>query len=210
MKKILVTYTTMSGSTAEVAQAIAGQLAGQDTPVELLPLAQVRELGTYRAVVLGAPMIMGWHSDAMTFLTKNRAELQRLPLAIFVTALSLTSTGDSTVGGVPLFIDQRLAKPPKVPGRLSFHERYSLVSNYADPILQAAAPATPLSIAFFGGRLDLHRLEWWAKLFVTQVIRAQPGDRRNWEAIRSWARELRPALVARPTVNQNRSFEHTV
>ena len=196
MKKILVTYTTMAGSTAEVAQAIAGQLAGQDTPVELLPLAQVREFGAYHTVVLDAPMIMGWHSDAMTFLTTNQAELQRLPLAKFVTALSLTSTVDTTVSGVPLFIDQRLAKPPKVPGRLSFRERYSLVSNYADPTA-SRAPATPLSIAFFGGRLDLHRLEWWAKLFFTQVIRAQPGDRRNWEAIRSWACDLPLALVAR-------------
>jgi menaquinone-dependent protoporphyrinogen oxidase len=191
MKKILVTYATLSGTTADVASAIADELTQAGAQVEVLPLAQVSGLDGYAAVILGAPMIMGWHRQALGFLKKNRETLQHLPLAVFVTAMSLTSTGEKAVEGVPVFIDDGLAQPPQKPGRLSLRERYSQVANYAAPILKAAVPAKPISIGFFGGRLDLFRLKWWAMLFVMLVIQAQPGERRNWEAIRSWARGLR-------------------
>jgi hypothetical protein len=32
-------------------------------------------------------------------------------------------------------------------------------------------------------------------MFVMLIIGAQPGDLRNWEAIRDWASGLRPALL---------------
>ena len=190
MKKVLVTYATFSGSTAEVASAIAEALRREDRQIDVRPLAQAGSPDDSSAVVLGAPMIMGWHREAMNFLKKNRNALQRMPLAIFVTAMSLTSIGEIAVEGVPVFMDDGLAKPPQKPGRLSFRERYTLVSSYAAPILKAARPAKPVSIAFFAGRLDLFRLKWWAMLFVMLIVQAQIGDRRNWEAIHSWAREL--------------------
>jgi menaquinone-dependent protoporphyrinogen IX oxidase len=190
MKKILVTYATLSGTTADVAAAIADELTQSGAQVEVLPLAQVGGLDGYAAVILGAPMIMGWHRQALDFLKKNRAVFQHLPLALFVTAMSLTSTAEKAVDGVPIFIDEAFAQPPQKPGRLTFRERYAQVTNYAAPILKAALPAKPISLAFFGGRLDFYRLKWYAILFVMLVIQAQPGERRNWEAIRSWARGL--------------------
>jgi hypothetical protein len=33
-------------------------------------------------------------------------------------------------------------------------------------------------------------LKWWAVLFVMLIIQAPAGDRRNWEAIRTWAAGL--------------------
>ena len=190
LKKILVTYATMSGSTADVARAIAEELAKGDIPVDVLPLAQVSRLEDYTALILGAPMIMGWHRAARAFLRKNRKALQNIPLAVFVTAMSLTANGEQEVHGVPVFLDGYLARPPGNPGRLSLKERYTQLGNYAVPILKAAMPARPVSIAFFGGRLDLFRLPWWAKIFVLVVVQSQPGDRRDWDAIRSWAGEI--------------------
>ena len=60
MKPILVTYTTMAGSTAEVAQAVADEMEKGGVPVDVRPLAQVPSLDGYAAVVVGGPMIMGW------------------------------------------------------------------------------------------------------------------------------------------------------
>lgn len=139
-------------------------------------------------------MIMGWQRAALRFLRKNRGAFQRIPLAVFVTAMSLTQTGEMTVGDVPVTVDEELPKPPKIEGKLNFRERYARLSNYLRPILQAIRPARPASIGVFGGRLEYGRLKWWAVLFVMLIVQAAAGDRRNWPAIRSWAAGLPAAF----------------
>ncbi len=190
MKRILVTYATMAGSTAEVAQAVAGELAKSNLQVDVRPLSEVRSLQGYDGVVVGGPMIMGWHGAALGFLKRQRASLQRIPFAIFVTAMSLTRTGEASVDGLPIYVDDNLPKPPQMEGRLSFRERYARLSNYVRPILGATRPARPASVGVFGGRLEYGRLKVWAVLFVMFIIQAAAGDRRNWAAIRSWAAGL--------------------
>jgi menaquinone-dependent protoporphyrinogen oxidase len=194
MAKILVAYATMSGTTGEVAQAVAEEVAKGGLQVEVFPLSQVKALDPYAAVVIGAPMIMGWHRAALGFLKKHRRAFQRLPLAVFATAMSLTDTGETVVDGIPVFVDQELPRPPEKEGNLNFRERYARLSSYIRPILQAAHPARPASIAVFGGRLDYGRLKWWAVLFAMLIVRAPAGERRNWPAIRSWAAGLPAAF----------------
>ena len=194
MKRILVAYATMAGSTVEVAQVVADELAMSDVQVDVLPLSEVRDLAAYDGVVVGAPMIMGWHRAALRFLRNNRRAFQRIPLAVFITCMSLTQTGETGVGGVPVYVDEALPKPPEVAGRLRFKERYARLANYVRPILTASRPAKPVSIGVFGGRLDYGRLPWWAVLFAMLIIQAPAGDRRNWTAIRTWAAGLPAAL----------------
>lgn len=194
MKKVLVTYATMAGATVEVARAVGDELEQQGVAVEVLPLSEVQRLDDYAGVVVGGPMIMGWHRQALGFLRRHRADLRRVPLAVFVTAMSLTRSGDTNVGNVPLYVDEKLPKPPAAAGRLSFRERYANVANYARPIVAAAGPARPVSIGVFGGRLEYGRLKWWAVLFAMLIIRAPAGDRRNWPAIRAWAGSLPAAF----------------
>lgn len=190
MKKILVAYATMSGSTAEVAQAIGEEIAGNGVQADVLPLEKVTDPAAYEAVVLGAPMIMGWHRSATLFLKQHSKALAHTPLAVFATALSLTATGETVVKGVPVCVDPVLAKPPKYPERLSLKENYARTARYASPIIQAAGANKPVSIAFFGGKLEYFRLKPLPRLFVMLVIQAKPGDRRNWQAIRFWAGSL--------------------
>ncbi|MEW5869121.1 MAG: flavodoxin domain-containing protein [Chloroflexota bacterium] len=190
MNKILIAYTTMTGSTAEVAQVIAEEIVKNGAQAEVLPLNQVESLEPYAGVVVGAPMIMGWHRSALRFLKKHRRSLQHIPLVVFVTAMSLTRTAEMSVGGVPVFVDENLPKAPEKAGRLSFRERYATLSNYLQPILRATHPVKPASIGVFGGRLEYGRLKWWAVLFAMVIIQAQAGERRNWSAIRSWAASI--------------------
>jgi menaquinone-dependent protoporphyrinogen oxidase len=194
MKRILVAYTTFSGSTAEVAQAIGEEIAKSGLQVEVLPAAGVKSLEGYDGVVVGGPMIMGWHRPAQGFLKKHREALRGVPLAVFVTAMSLTKTADTSVDGVPVYLDARLPRPPETPGRLSLRERYARLPNYLRPILAAARPAKPVSIGLFGGNLEYGSLKWWAVLFVMVIIQAPAGERRNWSAIRSWASGLPAAF----------------
>jgi menaquinone-dependent protoporphyrinogen oxidase len=192
MNKILVTYATNSGSTAEVAKAIMEEIQKSGAQVELLPIAEVREPETYSAVVLGAPMIMGWQRGALQFLHKNKKALTGMPLATFVTCMSLTKSGETTFQGVPVSLDENLPKPPLNASRLTFKERYSLASNYLRPILRAC-PGKPVSIGIFGGQLNFSHMQWWAIIFVILILQAQAGDKRNWQAMRGWADGL-PAL----------------
>jgi len=194
MNKILVTYATMAGSTAEVAQVVGEELAKTGLQVDVLPLEQVKDLEGYAGVVVGAPMIMGWHRAAQRFLRRHRDAFQRIPLAAFVMAISLTKTDVKDLGNVLVIVDEKLPREPEKAGSLSFKERYASLSNYLKPILKAVRPAKPVSIGVFGGRLEYGRLKWWAVLFVMLIIQARAGEKRNWDAIRHWAASLPQAF----------------
>jgi len=200
MKKILVAYATNAGSTVQVAQTVAEEIAKGNVQVDVLPIDQIHSIEMYDAVVLGAPMIMGWHRGALGFLKKHRNAFRKIPLAVFVTAMSLTKTGETIVSGVPIIVDEKLPKPPIIDGKLNWRERYARIPNYAKPIVSAIAPAKPVNIAFFGGCLQYGRLQWWAVLFALVIVQAQAGDKRNWAAIRAWAADLPLAFDrARPS-----------
>lgn len=198
MNKILVAYATMAGSTAEVAQAVGEELTRGGLQVDVLPLDEIKDLGTYAGVVVGAPMIMGWHRSAMKFLKKHRSTLQKKPLALFMLAMSLTQTGETSVDGLAVTVDETLPKPPQKTGSLSFREKYARLSHYLQPVLKAARPTRPVSIGFFGGRLEYGRLKWWAVLFAMLIIQAPAGEKRNWPVIRTWAASLVPLISTHP------------
>ncbi len=199
MNKILVTYATMAGSTAEVAQVVAEEITKSGFQVDVLPLSEVKHLEAYGGVVVGGPMIMGWHRASLRFLKLHRDAFQSIPLAVFVMAMSLTQTGETSVGGVPVYVDEKLPKPAAKEGSLSFKERYARLSNYLKPVLRATRPVKPVSIAVFGGRMEYGRLKWWAVLFAMLIIQAVAGDRRNWSAIRAWAAGLPAAFQLEAT-----------
>jgi menaquinone-dependent protoporphyrinogen oxidase len=202
MKNILVTYATMAGSTAEVAKIVGEEIAKSGMKVEVLPLGEVKNIEAYDGVVVGGPMIMGWHREASRFLKRQRKVFQRIPFAVFVMAMSLTQTRETIVSDVSIYVDDNLPKPPQKEGSLSFKERYAQLSNYLKPILSATHPTKPASIGVFGGRLEYGRLKWWAVLFAMLIIQAPAGDRRNWSAIHSWAAGL-PAIFQLEATKSN-------
>jgi menaquinone-dependent protoporphyrinogen oxidase len=194
MKTILITYATMAGSTAEVAQTVADEVGKRGVQVKVLPLREVKDIEAFDGVVIGAPMIMGWHREALGFLKKHRKALQHIPIAIFVMAMSLTQTNETVANGVSVYVDENLPKLPKNESKLSFREGYARLSKYLKPILSAISPGKPASIGVFGGRLEYGRLKWWAVLFAMLIIQAPAGERRNWSAIRAWAKALPAAF----------------
>ncbi len=93
MKKILVAYASRYGSTAEVAQAIGAQLSQRGATVDVCSVADVRDLASYDAVVVGSAIRMGqWLGAATKFVEANQAALRQVPVAFFT--LHILALGD--------------------------------------------------------------------------------------------------------------------
>jgi menaquinone-dependent protoporphyrinogen IX oxidase len=189
MQKVLVTYITHSGTTRDVAEAIAEEITKTGHEAELLPLDQVQDTTNYSAMVFGAPMIIGWHKDALAYLKKHKTELSQKPLALFLTGMSLVDSPRPNLPGVEIHADPKFALPPQNPKRLNHKESFSTIKNYLAPVIKVA-PQSLKAIGMFGGRLDYYRLKWWEVAFVMLVVGAKPGEKRNWPDIRAWAAGL--------------------
>jgi menaquinone-dependent protoporphyrinogen IX oxidase len=140
-------------------------------------------------------MILGWHRAAASFVKKHQQALRRVPVAYFITAMSLTQVNDDHMGIAPTYVDPGLAKPPKNAKRLSLRERYTAVTNYVSQPLKAAPLVKPVSIGIFGGKLEIYRLKLLQMLFVLLILRAQTGSLHNWPAIRQWAAQVGTMLA---------------
>jgi menaquinone-dependent protoporphyrinogen oxidase len=191
---VLVAYATRHGSTEKMAETVAEELRSAGCEAEVRSVADAASTAGFDAVVVGGPMIFGWHKEAVRFVKARRDVLAAVPVAYFITAASLTDAGGDAVDGVPIVNDPWLVKAPARPEKLTRRQRYALPSHYLGDVLKATAPVRPRQAAFFAGALDLTKMNLFEKLFVMLVIGATPGDGRHWDAVREWARGL-PAVL---------------
>lgn len=194
-KKVLVAYSTNAGSTTEVAKTIGEMLdkSGAQTDVRLIK--NVTDLSSYDAVVVGAPMALGWHKEAVKFLKKHEQELSQKPVAYFITALNLTKSTKTSLGKLTIFQDPILVKEPKDKNKLSFKEKHSTAASYLSPVLKKTPHIKPVSAGFFAGKVDYDKLGFFQRFFLKVFIKPEIGDFRNWEAIRIWAAGLPNTLL---------------
>jgi len=164
--KILVAYATRMGSTAEIAQAIARDLAAAGKSTEVAELAAVTTLAGFGAVVIGTPVYLAKvEKDVASFVARHREALLRVPVAAFA------------VGIAP--VDPRVGSVEDVLGKLR----------------AALDPVRPVAVAMFAGRLELSRMSFLQRT-LTGAMKVLTGDFRDWDAIGRWARELPEVLQA--------------
>jgi menaquinone-dependent protoporphyrinogen oxidase len=168
--KILVTYASRLGSTAEVAEAIGKTLRESGAEVDVIRMQDVSDLAPYRAVVAGSA-IRGkqWLPEAMQFIQKHQAALRQKPFAAFLVCLTLAMKNG---------------------------EKYRPhVASFLDPV---RAMAQPVSTGLFAGTLDIGKIESFSnrlKFRISVLFGVwKEGDHRNWSAIREWAASLTPLL----------------
>jgi len=112
-KRILVAYATKSGSTREVAEAVAATLGADGADVDCIPARAVETVDPYDSVVLGGGLYTGrLHKEAQRFLHDHRAELARLPFAVF--AMGPDELTEEKVAQSRRQLDHALAKVPEV------------------------------------------------------------------------------------------------
>lgn len=190
MSRILVVYSTNSGSTGEIAETIAAELTAGGHAVEVKKTSDVNEIDPFDAIVVGAPMILGWQNQARRFLKRHQVKLASKKVALFASAMRLTLVPQEALPMAPLVLDPNLVTAPQKPGALSLKERFTTCGHYLKPMLQSMPNTTPVSVAFFNGKLEMYRLKVWQAAFVMAVVRAVPGDYRDWDFIRAWGKSL--------------------
>lgn len=168
-KNILVAYTTMSGSTQEIAEFVANELTHLGQHVELCPCSEIKDLKAFSGVVLGAPIYMfHLHKDAQRFLQRHQKSLADLPIAVFAG------------GPYGPYVAQDALE----------------VRKNLDNELAKFGWLKPVSVQLVGGRFDPARLRFPYNL-IPALKQAPASDARNWEEIRAWVSNL-PALFVHP------------
>lgn len=82
--RVLVTYSTKNGSTAEIAACIGEELRAMGLQVDVRDVGEVHDVAPYEAVVLGSALYMGrWRKDALRFGRRHKDELVALPVWLF-------------------------------------------------------------------------------------------------------------------------------
>jgi menaquinone-dependent protoporphyrinogen oxidase len=161
---ILVGYSTVAGSTREVAEAIAEELRKQGLEVDLKHVREVQSLAGYRGVVLGSPLYMfRWSMDALRFLSKQRKVLEGLPVAVF--AMGPFHNKEDELKSAREQLDKALAKFPWL---------------------------KPVSIGVFPGKFDPKTLKF--PYSITPMRNMPFSDERDWDVIRAWAGGLVTSL----------------
>jgi menaquinone-dependent protoporphyrinogen oxidase len=168
--KILITYASRAGTTAEIAEAIGKRLTDGGAQVEVLPMQDVEDLSMYRAVVAGSAIRSSkWLPEAMQFVRTHRSELSKKPFATFTVCITLA---------------------------MSNSDQYRKV--VADWIKPVRAQVSPISEGLFAGVLDFSKLPFnWDTLKLRAVVALgifPKDDRRDWNAIRTWAESIHPLL----------------
>ncbi|MBN1285639.1 MAG: flavodoxin [Anaerolineae bacterium] len=166
--RLLVAFASGYGSTHDIAEVIGHELRQCGLTVEVRRVGEVRELSRYRAVALGASIRAGqWLFEAAEFLKCHRAALSRVPVAYFVTCMTVR---DNT---------------PK---------NRRAVKAYLEPIRVHVPEVNPVSVGCFAGALNYGSLSMTDKL-MARLTRLPDGDFRNWQAIRDWATGLYRVLL---------------
>jgi len=164
--KLLVVYATKSGTTSEVAQAIGKSLCDKGAAVDVRPVKSVTSLDGYRAVIVGSAIRMGNWLPEALEFVKKNQPLLSQMPTAFFT-VHLLHQDDSEESR-----QTRLA--------------------YTAP---ARNIVTPRVEAFFAGKLEYAKLSIFEKL-ISNAMKAQEQDLRDWNKIRMWAEGVYPALVS--------------
>jgi menaquinone-dependent protoporphyrinogen oxidase len=171
-RRVLVTYASRYGSTGGVAAAIAQTLCEAGMAVDVRLVTNVDDLSSYRAVIVGSPVHSDeWMPEAITFVNTNRNLLSELPVAYFLTCITL-------------------GLDPRPEGRQRMAEVLERVQEQI-PEVQPMDQGLFAGVVDFGNMSDL----------IQRLHRACGGagmigfDFRDWDAIRTWAETVGATLL---------------
>jgi menaquinone-dependent protoporphyrinogen oxidase len=168
MSSILVVSASRHGSTGQIAQAIADELATHGHEVRHVDVDDPVSLGEHDAFVLGSAVYAGhWVAHLRRFVEEHRHLLAAKPVWLFSSGPLGNGAGDlDPVGSA---VSTAVTEPVEV-------EEYARALGARGHRL-------------FRGRLDDHDLNLFERAAV-HFVHAPSGDFRDWPEIREWAAEI--------------------
>ena len=160
--KLLVTYASKYGSTAEIAEVIGKELQKRHYEVEVKSVDDVDNLVGHDGFVIGSALYAGgWMKSAAGFLRSNQNLLASRPVWLF-------SSGPTGQGD-----------PNEIMGGWTFPEDLKTVLEKIQP----------KDVILFHGKIDPDRLSSTEKMIIKSV-NATVGGYRDWLVVRGWARRI--------------------
>lgn len=164
---ILVTYASKYGATQEIAGKIGEVLRQAGLQVDILPVASIRNLRAYEAVILGSAVYIGkWPKEAETFLRTHEKILADRPVWLF----SSGPTGE----GNPVELVEGWRMP--------------------DALKPVADRIHPRDIAVFHGYINPDKINFIENWAVKSLVKKPFGDFRDWGSIVTWATGIADVL----------------
>lgn len=160
--RVLVTYATKHGATAEIAEKISEVLAENGLAVDVMEIKKVDNLTPYEAIVVGSSIYFSdWHKDMVNFLKENEELLIKREVWIFSS------------------------------GPTGHRDTYEILAewrfpNWFSPLLERIKPNDG---KVFFGNLDYKKLNFFERR-LAKMLKAPIGDFRDWEKIESWAQKI--------------------
>ena len=164
MPRLLVTYGTKHGSTADIATRIGGRLTDAGFDTDVLHANLGIDIAKYDAIIIGSPMYAArWLPEPALILITNRERIADIPIALF------------SVGMIDV----------KHPGKLR-NEHDAWVEK---AFTHENVRLNVVSTATFTGAYSRSNLPWYLRI-IDATLRVTPnGDFRRWDEIDSWGDE---------------------
>jgi menaquinone-dependent protoporphyrinogen oxidase len=163
-KKVLVTYATKAGTTAEIASKIGEILSQQNVTVDVLPIKQAADINQYSAIVMGSAIRIGnILPEAKKFIEENQTLLKEKSFSVFIACMTLHEDTE---------------------------ENRKTVHAYLDPVRELIQPVNE---GLFAGCVDLSKVGLLDRMMI-KAVKSPVGDFRDWNKIQNWAENLNITL----------------
>ncbi len=169
MARILITYSTKHGSTAEIATRIGERLTDAGFDTDVLHANLGIDIAKYDALVVGSPMYAArWLPEPAMLIITNLERIADIPIALF------------SVGMIDV----------KHPGKLRDEHDAWLDKAFNQENVQLNI----VSNATFTGAYSRSNLPFYLGI-IDAILRVTPnGDYRQWDEIESWSDETAATL----------------
>jgi menaquinone-dependent protoporphyrinogen oxidase len=165
MSRVLVSYGTKHGATAEIAERIGATLREEGHDVVVSPASEVADPAAFEAIVLGSAVYMGrWRSDALALLGRLRRQNGGRPVWLFSSGPGADDTPDP---------QSRWMHPKKV--------------------RKAGEQIGARDQVVFGGRVPPDPANFMERSMLRKTPE-EKRDARDFEAISTWARGIASEL----------------
>ena len=155
--RILVTYATKAGSTAEIAAKIGEHLSARGFAVDVINVKSKPDPKEYQAVILGSCIRMGgWLPEMLDYIKANQFTLNSMQAALFT--VHMLNAGEDEIS--------KAAR-----------------TAYMDKV-RDLMPGT--EEVYFLGAMDFSKLSLLDR-FISKMVKAEESDQRDWNKIKFWS-----------------------